>query len=124
MRIFLTIFIILFIFIAVFIYVTELKITNVAEFVNEKNDYKIIFQEIGEPEWPFGDAKVKVTLVNSNYDKIESFEGYINNDGAFAQKENIKVNWHDDYVEIILKGGEQKDDVHLLEYRLFDDMLR
>ena len=103
-------------FVAIFIYITEIRITNVAEFVNEKNNYKVVFQAVGEPEWPFGKTKVKITLVDSNNKRIKSFEEYISDDGAVAREENIKVNWYDDYVEIVLIGEEQEDDVHELKY--------
>lgn len=108
---------IIIVFIVVSGYITEIKITDIAEFVDEENQYKIIFQEIGEPGFPYGAAKVKVTLVNSNNKIINSFEEYISNDGASARKSNINVNWNKDYVEIVLKGGEQKDDIHRLEYK-------
>ena len=116
-RIIITFLIIISIFIAIFVYIIKIRITDVAEFVNEKNNYKIIFQEVGEPEWPFGRTKVKVTLVNSNNKRLKSFEEYISDDGAVAREENIKVNWYDDYVEIVLMGGEQEDDVHKLKYK-------
>ena len=115
--IFKTVFIIIIVLIAIFIYITKFRITDVAEFVNEENKYKIIFQAVGEPEWPFGRTKVKVTLVNSNNKKISSFEENIRNDGAFAKENNIKVNWYKDYVEVILIGDEQKDDIHKLKYK-------
>lgn len=114
---FITFFIIIIALIAIFVYITKIRITDVAEFANEENTYKIIFQAVGEPEWPFGRTKVKVTLINSNNKKINSFEEYISDDGAVARKENIKVNWYDDYVEITLIGGEQKDDIHQLKYK-------
>lgn len=110
-------FVIIIILIAIFMYLTKIKITDVAEFVNEENKYKIIFQAVGEPEWPFGRTKVKVTLVNSNNEKIKSFEEYIQDDGVTARKENIEVNWYDNYVEIVLIGGEQEDDIHQLKYK-------
>lgn len=114
---FITFFIIIIALIAIFVYITKIRITDVAEFANEENTYKIIFQAVGEPEWPFGRTKVKVTLINSNNKKINSFEEYISDDGAVARKENIKVNWYDEYVEITLIGGEQKDDIHQLKYK-------
>ena len=116
-RIIITFLIIISIFIAIFVYIIKIRITDVAEFVNEKNNYKIIFQSVGEPEWPFGRTKVKVTLLSSNNKRIKSFEEYISDDGAVAREENIKVNWYDDYLEIVLMGREQEDDVNKLKYK-------
>lgn len=116
LRIFLTFIVIVAIIIAIVLYITEIRITDVAEFVNEENKYKVIFQAVGEPEWPFGRTKVKVTLVNDKNKKIKSFKEYISDDGAVARGENIDVNWYANYVEVILKGGEQEDSMHKLEY--------
>lgn len=121
--IFKSIFIIIIILILIFVYITKFRITDVTEFINEKNKYKILFQAVGEPEWPFGRTKVKVTLLNSNNIKIKSFKEYISNDGAIASKYNINVNWYDDYVEVILKGGEQEDDIHILKYNFWDNLI-
>lgn len=115
--IFITIFTIIIILIAIFVYITKIRITDVAEFINEDNKYRVIFQAVGEPEWPFGRTKVKVTLVNSNNKKISSFEEYISDDGAVARECNIKVNWYKDYTEIVLIGAEQEDDIHILKYK-------
>lgn len=117
LKIFLIIFITIIILIAIFVYITKFRITDVTEFVNEENKYKIIFQAVGEPEWPFGRTKVKVTLMNSKNKKISSFEEYISDDGAVARECNIKVNWYEDYVEIVLMGSEQEDDIHQLKYK-------
>lgn len=116
LRIFLTFIVIVAIIIAIVLYITEIRITDVAEFVNEENKYKVIFQAVGEPEWPFGRTKVKVTLVDDKNKKIKSFKEYISDDGAVAREENIDVNWYANYVEVILKGGEQEDSMHKLEY--------
>ena len=116
LRIFLTFIVIVAIIIAIVLYITEIRITDVAEFVNEENKYKVIFQAVGEPEWPFGRTKVKVTLVNDKNKKIKAGKEYISDDGAVAREENIDVNWYANYVEVILKGGEQEDSMHKLEY--------
>ena len=116
LRIFLTFIVIVAIIIAIVLYITEIRITDVAEFVNEENKYKVIFQAVGEPEWPFGRTKVKVTLVNDKNKKIKSFKEYISHDGAVAREDNIDVNWYANYVEVILKGGEQEESMHKLEY--------
>ena len=117
LKILITITVILSILIALFVYITEFRITNIARFVNEENNYKVIFQEVGEPDWPFGKMKVKVTLVNERNKKLKSFKDYIWDDGASASEGNIKVNWFNDYVEIVLMGDEQKDDIHKLKYK-------
>lgn len=70
-------------------YTPKYKIKDITEI---ENNYKIIFQAVGEPVWPFGETKVRLTLINKNGKEIKSFDEYISNDGATAQKENIKFN--------------------------------
>lgn len=43
LKIFIIIFFIIIALIAIFVYITKIRITDVAEFVNEDNKYKIIF---------------------------------------------------------------------------------
>lgn len=112
-----TIFVFIIIIASIFIYITKYRITDVAEYKNEKNNYKILFQAVGEPEWPFGKTKVKVTLLNSNNKEVESFEEFISDDGATARESNIKINWNYNYVEVFLIGGEQEDSIHKINYK-------
>lgn len=104
------------ILIGLFIYSIKFKISDVSKYENEQNNYTILFQAIGEPEWPFGSTKVKVTLLNSNGKKVESFQADIHNDGGTADERNIDVNWQNSYVEVTLKGDEQEDDIHKMNY--------
>ena len=101
------------ILIGLFIYSINFKISDVSKYENEQNNYTIVFQAIGEPEWPFG---VKVTLLNSKGKKVESFQADIHNDGRTANERNIDINWQDSYVEVTLKGGEQEDDIYKMNY--------
>ena len=43
LKIFIIIFFIIIALISIFVYITKIRITDVAEFVNEDNKYKIIF---------------------------------------------------------------------------------
>ena len=103
--------------ILVFVYITEYRITNVANFENPKNKYTVLFQQVGSPDWPFGATTVKVTLLNKKGRKVESFVKDISDDGATAGERNIDVKWYDKYVEVVLMGGEQEDDVYQIKYK-------
>ena len=111
-----TIFTILGMFIIWFIYVTEFKVTYVSQHVNPINNYTILFQEVGEPEWPFGKTHVKITLLNDKKKKVEKIPTYIQNDGSVTGEENILVEWFEDYAEVTLLGSEQEDEVHKIYY--------
>lgn len=118
-NILLTIFAIIGILILLFIYITKYRITDVCEFTNPNEKYTVSFQAVGEPEWPFGRTKVRVTLLDKNNHRIESFTTHVHNDGATARKGNIKVEWFENYAQITLMGGEQDDDVHKMYYNGF-----
>ena len=111
-----TIFVILGIFISCYIYITTIKVTNVSEYTNPTNKYTILFQAVGEPEWPFGKTKVKITLLDDNKKEIESFTYHISDDGAMAREENIDVKWFENYVEVTLSGSEQDDDIYKMYF--------
>ena len=113
----LAIFTLLVIIIFSIIYITKLKVTDVGEYENENNHYMVLFQAIGEPEWPFGRTKVRVTLLDSQKKKVETFEEYLQDDGAIAREENIEVEWQEEEVKITLKGGEQEDSIHKIKYK-------
>lgn len=103
--------------ILVLVYITEYRITDVANFENPKNNYKVLFQQVGSPDWPFGATTVKVTLLNKKGRKVESFVKDISDDGATAGERNIDIKWYDKYVEVVLMGGEQEDDVYQIKYK-------
>lgn len=92
------------------IFTTKIKVTNVSEYTNPVNNYTILFQAVGEPEWPFGRTKVKLTLLDNDKKKIKTFESYISDDGRNASEENINVQWFENHVEVTLSGSEQDDD--------------
>ena len=99
---------ILFLKIGMFIYNIEFKPAVITTIYNENNDYKIVFNSIGEPGWPFGPEKVKVILYDDNDKRINSYNTKIFNDGGKSDKSNIIVIWFDDRAKIILSGEEQK----------------
>lgn len=112
-----TIFVILGIFISYYIYITKIKVNNISEYTNPINKYTVLFQAVGEPEWPFGKTKVKITLLDDNKKEIESFTYHISDDGAMAREENIDVRWFENYVEVTMSGSEQDDDIYKMYFK-------
>ena len=110
------IFIILGIFIFWFKYTTEFKVTNISQYTNPNNSYTILFQSVGEP-FLFGSEEVKITLFDNKKKKVTIIHGDISNDGGRASESNIKIKWFNDYVEIILSGDEQKDEIYKIDYK-------
>lgn len=98
-----------------FEYEINYKLTEISTFQNEETGNAIIFQEKGQ-SFLFGSSEVKINLVNANGECIDDFTSTIQNDGAALQKDNVEVNWYPDYVEVILSGEEQQDEVYQLKY--------
>lgn len=112
----LTIFVIITLLIGIFIYITKFKLKDISQHINEDKGYCVIFQQIGEPDFPFGATSVKVTLFDKNNKKIETVKKKIFDDGATASENKIKVEWLEDYVQITLMGSEQNDSITKMHY--------
>ncbi|MDF2588514.1 MAG: hypothetical protein K0S41_2355 [Anaerocolumna sp.] len=112
-----TFFIILVIFAYCNIFKTKIEVTNVSEYTNPANNYTVLLQAIGDPEWPFGKTKVKITLLDGNKKELESVIYFISDDGARASEKNVNVKWFDNYAEITISGSEQDDDVYKMYYK-------
>ena len=109
-----TIILILLFIIGNFIYNIEFKPKKISTILNDNYHYAVEFKSIGEPAWPFGPQKVKVTIYK-NLKKVKTYNKKIFNDGAQCTKENFMVIWLDDRMKIVLSGDEQKDEI--IEYK-------
>ena len=102
-------------FIFSFIYSNNYKLTDVGTEISPDGKYSVLFQMVGQPEWPFGATTVKVTVkeVDSNK-QLEVIDASINDDGATLRNSNWTVVWQSDTVEITLKGSEQEDKSYIV----------
>ncbi len=100
-----------------FIYITEIRVTDIEKYTNSLNGYTVLFQAVGEPDWPFGDTKVKVSLLDENDKEIDSFIESISDDGSMARDSNIDIEWFDTFVQITLSGSEQSDEIYDIQYK-------
>ncbi len=99
-----------------FIYTMKYKITEVGSEQSPDGSYEVIFQQVGEPEFPFGATSVRV-LVKSEDGALLSKENHtLFDDGASFRSANWEVNWYPVGVEIILKGSEQNDNAYFVYY--------
>lgn len=78
-------------------------------------NYELVLQSVGEPHWPFGAAPGRLVLKNGKT-VIEKADFEIANDGASFSAGSWNVTWYDDYVEVILSGEEQYDELVTLYY--------
>lgn len=98
-----------------FIYVTEYKIMSVDSQNSIDGRYKILMEEVGEPDFPFGRTHGQLILYNDKK-KIACYRFDIANDGCRLGKNQWVVEWKEDGVEVVLSGDEQMDFWVLLGY--------
>ena len=99
--------------IGLFVYNTEYKLALAGTENSPDGKYTVIFQMVGNPDWPFGSTAVKVTVKETEGNKIvKVIDTSIDDDGAKLREDNWDVVWQDDSVKIILKGSEHEDAVH------------
>lgn len=76
----------------------------------EENGYTLIFQQLGDPQWPFGSTEVRLILKNQQGKIINKYDTSIQDDGTNAGERNIaSVEWFEDRVIVILCASEMED---------------
>lgn len=77
----------------------------VREIVSYKeNGYTLIFQQLGDPQWPFGSTEVRLILKNQQGKVINKYDTSIQDDGTNAGERNIaSVEWLADKVIVVLQ---------------------
>ena len=67
------------------------RIVNlIASFDSPDGKYVLVFKQLGEPEWPFGQTDVRLELKDQNGKKLNSIDTFVANDGGNAYETNIK----------------------------------
>lgn len=83
---------------------------EVATYNSPGQEYSLVFEQMGDPEWPFGSTDVRLTLKGHDGKIMGRVSTQIHDDGANASEYNIaSVSWNDDAVVIILRGSEMQD---------------
>ncbi len=84
------------------------KLTDVGEEISPDGRYRLLFQAIGEADFPFGSSHARVTLYDDDR-KITSFDEDIADDGGQFRPENYSVIWMPYGAVITFTGSEQAD---------------
>ena len=93
------------------------EIKEIATYNSSDGEYSLVFEQIGDPQWPFGPAEVRFTLKNSNGKIIKRVFTQIHDDGSSAREYHIKsISWNDDAVVVTLQGSEMQDKEVSIEY--------
>lgn len=101
---------------AIFVYETEYKITEIDVATSFDGTHTLTFQEVGEPDWPFGYTHVRLVLKEQTK-TVSTCRLDVANDGKRMMPGDWQVTWEDDHVVAVISGEEQGDD----EYRLYFD---
>ena len=79
--------------------------------------YSLVFEQMGDPQWPFGPTDVRLTLKDHNGKIIKRLSTQVHNDGGNADEWNVKsISWNHDAVVVTLRGAEMEDKEVSIEY--------
>ena len=83
---------------------------EIATYHSPDGEYSLVFEQMGDPAWPFGPTDVRLTLKNNNGKIIERVSTQLNDDGTNASENNIaSISWKSDEVVVVLRASEMKD---------------
>ncbi len=99
--------------VGIFTYDTKYKIHEVAASTSFDEKYVLLFQQVGDPDWPFGHTHARLVL-KSGTESIAKFSFDIANDGGNAHPDMWQVTWKEDRVEAVISGEEQNDNQYIL----------
>lgn len=90
---------------------------EIATYQSPNGDYSLVFEQMGDPAWPFGPTDVRLTLKKHNGKVVDRVSTQLNDDGTNASENNIaSISWNDDEVVIVLRASEMKDKEVVIEY--------
>ena len=81
-------------------------------------EYELVFEQMGDPAWPFGPTDVRLTLKNQDGKVIKRVSAQVFNDGGNASENNIaSISWKDDAVVVVLSACEMEDKEVSIAYK-------
>ena len=96
-----------------FTYTTRYKIHDVASYPSPDGKYELLFQQVGDADWPFGHTHARLVL-KDEAGTIAKYAFDIANDGANASSDLCQVTWKATQVEAVISGEEQDDNQYIL----------
>ena len=91
-----------------FIYVTRYRISDIDAATSPDGKHEIVFQTVGEPDWPFGYSHARIVL-KRNGETVAKRKFDVANDGGALHPENWSIRWEENCVKVIISGEEQPD---------------
>ena len=98
-----------------FTYTTKYRVHSVDSSISQDGKYELLFQQIGDPEWPFGYTHARLVLKDES-GTISKYSFAVRNDGASVHSDSWQVTWKEDRVEAVIRGEEQKDEQYILYF--------
>ena len=98
-----------------FTYTTRYKIHDVASYTSPDGKYELLFQQVGDPDWPFGHTHARLVL-QDEAGTIAKYSFDIADDGANASSDLCQVTWKATQVEAVISGEEQNDNQYILYF--------
>lgn len=90
------------------LYNINYKTTDIDVSESPDGAYELHFQQIGEPDWPFGSTHARLVL-ESNGKTVTTCSFDIANDGKNLGPENWETTWGSDHASATIFGEEQSD---------------
>ena len=94
-----------------YLYSARYRISDIDAVTSPDGEYKIVFQAVGEPDWPFGPSHARIVLKH-NGDTVAKRRYDVANDGGVLHPDNWSVRWEENCVKVILSGEEQSDELY------------
>ena len=98
-----------------FVYVTQYRIGDIDSSTSPDGSYVVLYQAVGEPDWPFGYSHARLVLKNGN-ETISKYRFDVANDGGVLWPDSWSVCWKDNCVEVTISGEEQHDELYTLYF--------
>lgn len=94
------------------------EIKEIATYNSPDGEYSLVFEQIGDPAWPYGSTDVRLTLKYHNGKMIDRVSTQIQNDGCNAGEHSVaSVSWNDDTVVVVLCGSEMQNKEVVIPYK-------
>jgi hypothetical protein len=84
-----------------FIYRTRYRLHDVASYTSPDWKYELLFQQVGDPDWPFGHTHARLVL-KDEAGTIAKYSFDIADDGANARSDLCQVTWKATQVEAVI----------------------
>lgn len=103
-------------------YTAKYKIHEVAYATSPDGRYELLFQQVGDPDWPFGYTHARLVL-KDELGTIAKISFDVANDGGNVHPDSWQVTWKENCVEVVISGEEQSDHLYILYFDGQTDMI-